>query len=513
AETDLKRARSTLGELLAHSPAVIYALKIEGDTLVPVLVSDNVERLLGVSVAEASHYQWWEGSLHPEDRERILKCLRDDMLQGRGLSVEYRLRHRDGSYRWVEDNSRVLFGFDGRPHEVIGVWNDITERKSLEDQLRQAQKMEAVGLLAGGVAHDFNNILTGIKGFAGLVREAVGVETGIQSDVDEIIKAADRAASMTRQLLAFSRKQVLVPSVVDLNCLVRNTAMLLERLIEENIKLKLSLEPLPLPIKVDSSQFEQALMNLAVNSRDAMPEGGAITIATRAFEPSVEFLESHRELGPGPHVVISVADTGQGMEPALLPRIFDPFFTTKEKGKGTGLGLSMVYGFVKQSGGDVSVESQPGQGTKFSIYLPTTAEPPEVSLGRRGAENPRWGDETILLIEDDQMVRRLAARILRQAGYHVIEAENAAEGMRLTREATERIHLLLTDVVMPGMSGVELADSIARLSPSIKVLFVSGYAGDSLTRQGMVKPGKPLLSKPFTAETLTSRVRLALDFG
>ncbi|MBI4676741.1 MAG: response regulator [Elusimicrobia bacterium] len=382
--------------------------------------------------------------------------------------------------------------------------------RQVSEQFRQSQKLEAVGRLAGGVAHDFNNLLTTIMGNCEFLLEATAAGDPKRKDLEEIRAAGQKAAALTRQLLAFSRKQILQLKVLDLNAVVADSERLLRRLIGEDIALRVAMgKDLP-PIKADPGQIEQVVMNLAVNARDAMPRGGKLTIATSNYvvdenHPRVEF-----DVKPGPHVMLSVSDTGCGMDETVRPRIFEPFFTTKELGKGTGLGLSTVYGIVKQSAGCVCVQSRPGEGTTFKICFPAASGPAE-PLAKEAAPRSLKGSETILVVEDDEKVRALVKRILSSRGYLVLAAADGDEALRISAERRDAIHLVITDVVMPRMSGADLAREIRKSRPMAKVLYLSGYTDDVIAERGILKPGIRLLQKPFDADILCRRVREAIE--
>jgi PAS domain S-box-containing protein len=388
---------------------------------------------------------------------------------------------------------------------------DITERQKLEEQFRQAQKMEAVGRLAGGVAHDFNNLLTIITGYSDFLIGCFAEGDPNRGFAEEVKKAAERAAGLTRQLLAFSRKQMLMPRVLNLNSLVANMDRMLCRLIGEDIELVTALDPTLHPVKADPGQLEQILMNLSVNARDAMAQGGKLTVATANVTLGPDYVRDHPEVRTGPYVLLSVTDTGCGMDEATRERIFEPFFTTKEVGKGTGLGLATVYGIVKQSGGHIEVDSEPGVGTCFKIYLPRIGEAlPESDAEGESAET-RGGSETVLLVEDEEGVRQLARAGLRARGYTVLEAGSGDEALALAERHAGRIDLLLSDVIMPRMSGARLAERLRSLRPELKVLFVSGYTDSALFRQGILSGKADCLLKPFTPEELARKVREVLD--
>jgi len=398
----------------------------------------------------------------------------------------------------------------GEITHFIAIKAEVTERKRLEQQLRQAQKMEAVGRLAGGVAHDFNNLLTIISGYGGLLLEHPGTVEPLRGYVNEIRNASGRAASLTRQLLAFSRQQVLAPRVLGLNAVVANIEKMLKRLIGEDIDLVTILGESLWPVKADPGQLEQVLLNLAVNARDAMPNGGVLTIETANVEMDSTSAQTHFPLSPGPYVLLAFSDTGIGMDAEIQARIFDPFFTTKEKGKGTGLGLAMVYGIVKQSGGYIWVYSEVGKGTTFKIYLPRTEDEVDESGPGRSGVKAQQGTETLLLVEDEEAVRALVRNVLREKGYRVLEASRGGEALELAEQYGGPIDLLLTDVVMPQMSGRELARRLANLHPQIKVLYISGYADNAVWYQGGLDSGGAFLQKPFSPEALARKVREVL---
>jgi signal transduction histidine kinase len=380
-----------------------------------------------------------------------------------------------------------------------------------EERLRQAQKMEAVGRLAGGVAHDFNNLLTVIISYSDLLLEDLGLDDPKRDDVDQIRKAAEGAAALTRQLLAFSRQQVLEPKVLDVNATVVSTEKLLKRLIGEDVQLATSLAPDLGRVKVDPGQVEQIIMNLAVNARDAMPRGGRMTIETANVDMDEVYVRGHAPARPGRYVMLALSDTGIGMDEQTKARIFEPFFTTKDPGKGTGLGLATVYGIVKQSGGFIWVYSEPGHGTSFKLYLPRVDEPAEPVAAPITMTEPGRGTETVLLVEDAASVRMVTRQVLERYGYAVLEAPNGDTALRLAAKHHGPIHLLLTDVVMPGLSGRQLAEQLAPLRPDMKVLYASGYAGNAIVHHGILESGIAYLPKPFTPETLGRRVRQVLD--
>jgi len=427
------------------------------------------------------------------------------VVGGKPSIAERRLLRKDGTVLIVETNASLLP--DGR---MLGTVRDITERRQLEAQLRQAQKMEAIGRLAGGVAHDFNNVLTAVFGYVDLLSEELPQDSGAQKDLLEVRKAAERAASLTRQLLAFSRQQVLEPVVLELNELVTDFEKMLHRVIGEDVELRLSLGRDIGNVRADPGQIHQVIMNLVVNARDAMPTGGKLTIETANAELTETYADLHKPVAPGPYVMIAVSDTGSGMTPETQARIFEPFFTTKEKGKGTGLGLSTVYGIIKQSGGYVWVYSEVGQGTTFKVYLPRVDAPAD-TLAKPRSTGPLAGTETILLAEDDAILRPLARELLEKLGYTVLEGADSNEALAAAERHRGPVHLLIADVILPGPSGRELARRLAVSRPDTKVLYVSGYTDDAIVHHGMLEPGLNFLQKPFTPAVLARKVREVLD--
>ncbi len=450
---------------------------------------------------------------HPEDAESDTDA-RAALMTGaldRHTGVR-RYRRKDGQYIWVNLMTSLYRDAAGAPGYFIAIVEDISERRLLEEQLRQAHKMEAIGRLAGGVAHDFNNLLTAILGYSNFVLEQLGAGHPARADVEEIQKAGERASSLTHQLLAFSRRQMLQPQIVDLNAIVGNVDTLLRRLIGEDIALASHLG-VPLDfVSVDPGQVEQIILNLAVNARDAMSTGGQLTIETRNLLLDDAYVAAHPGASQGPHVMLAVFDSGAGMSAETMSHVFEPFFTTKSRGEGTGLGLATVYGIVKQSGGSIAVSSELGRGSVFRVYFPRTSagharpvsEPPARSTALGGAE-------TILLAEDQVEVRVLATRVLTRYGYTVLEAGSGAEALQIVQKHEARIDLLLTDVIMPVMNGRELAATLQRTHPEIRVLYASGYTDDAIGRRGMLDPSVAFLEKPFTPKSLLMKVREVLD--
>jgi PAS domain S-box-containing protein len=446
--------------------------------------------------------------LDEESRERLRQ--RSDQKET-GL-IEVTGRRKDGSTFAVETDSRPV-KYLGQNASLVS-FNDITERKAaevdharLEEQLLQAQKMESVGRLAGGVAHDFNNHLTVIISHCRMMLAQLDPQDPMTESIQQVLRAGEQSAQLTQQLLAFSRKQILQPKIFCPNDVVTETVHMLDRIIGEDIELHTRLDPELGAIQADAGQINQVLMNLAVNARDAMPKGGAITIETSNLELHEEFVERHPEVKPGAYVLVTVSDNGTGMDKATLDRIFEPFFTTKVAGMGTGLGLATVYGIVQQSGGSIWAYSEPGRGTTFKLYFPRVDAPVEVECESDIPLDSMGGDETILLVEDHDGLRLLTTSILEGLGYHLLSAANGAEALEKSGDYSETIHLMITDVVMPGMTGGDLARCLAPLRPQMKVLFTSGYTADVIAHQGVLDPGVSYLSKPFTPNVLAQKVR------
>jgi PAS domain S-box-containing protein len=454
----------------------------------------------------------WDALTPPEYREADRLAVEQLLSTGVAPLWEKQFIRKDGSRVPVLIGVATLTGMSGET-EAVSFIVDITERKKLEQQLRQAQKVEAIGHLAGGIAHDFNNLLGIIIGYSEIFEERLGLDDPLRPKAEQIKKAGRRAASLTRQLLAFSRQQALEPRVLDLNAVIADTLKMLRRLIDENVELVAVPEPAVGRVSADQGQIEQIIMNLTVNARDAMPRGGKLTISTGNAEMDDAFVRRNPGAVPGSYVVLSVGDTGCGMDHETQAHIFEPFFTTKGEGKGTGLGLATVYGVVKQSGGYISVESEPGKGSTFRIYLPRIQEPVASAAPVEDGKKERPGARRVLLVEDAHVLRELARELLEAGGYTVLEAANGADAISLAEKHPGPIHLLLSDVVMPGMNGPELAGKIIGARPDTKVLYMSGYTGDALPVQELLNSGAALLHKPFTGLSLATKVREVLATG
>ena len=507
AEDDLRDSERRLRTLFETVNLIVLGLDSQGtvDYVNPFLL-----QLTGYARDEALGSNWVERFL-PTAQQAEMSGVFLELLE-RDIHPHYRnpIVTKAGEERMISWHNTVLRDAQGRPTGTLSIGEDITEHQRLEEQFRQAQKMEAVGRLAGGVAHDFNNMLTVITSYSTLLLDDMDPTDARREDLEEIRKAAAGAAGLTRQLLAFSRQQVLELRVLDLNEIVGGAGKMLQRLIGEDIALVTVLAPDLGSVKADPGQIEQVIMNLAVNARDAMPDGGKLTIETSNVELGEAYTLEHRPVSPGAYVLLSVSDAGTGMDEATKAHLFEPFFTTKEKGRGTGLGLATVYGIVKQSGGFVWVYSEPGHGTTLKIYLPRVNEaPPDLPHGR--SPEALHGTETILLAEDSAGVRAVAREVLQRNGYAVIQASDGRAALELAAAHSGPIHLLVTDVIMPGMSGRQLADRLRDERPELKVLFVSGYTDDAIIRHGILEPGIAFLQKPFTPDALARKVREVLQ--
>ena len=451
---------------------------------------------------------------------RILKSGKQDLAfyqhlwetvrQGRNWRGELINRRKDGTFYTEQMDISVVKGAGGEITHFIATKQDVTERKALEAQLQQAAKIEAVGGLAGGVAHDFNNLLTVINGYTALLQDQFASDPRVSAHLKEIRDAGERAASLTHQLLAFSRRQVLAPQVLDLNAVVSNLEKMLRRLIGEDITLRTVLDPSLGRVKADQGQIEQVIMNLVVNARDSMPTGGNLNIETRNVDLDQDYARSHITVNPGPYVMLAVGDTGMGMTPETKARIFEPFFTTKEVGKGTGLGLATVYGIVKQSGGSIWVYSELGEGTVFKVYLPMVSESATLKEEMKPALDSASGSETVLVVEDEEGVRSLIRLTLESAGFKVLETADAETALATCADHRGPIQLLLTDVVMPKMSGPRVAEKITAMRPDIKVLYMSGYTDDAIAHHGILGQDIPFLQKPFSPHALRKKIREVL---
>lgn len=495
-----------LQQVLAASPDVIYEMELTADGPAFTWISDNVERLLGARADIVRQPGWWTAHLHPDDHVPPVPPPEQFGTDGEARR-EYRIQFKDGSYLWIRDRQRLVEG----DHRLVGAWSDVTALRSLEEQFRQAQKLEAVGRLAGGVAHDFNNIVTVILGESDMALSALPPQSAVSDSLNQVRTAAERASLLTRQLLTFSRNQLTESTIFNPGDVVQDLRGMLGRLIGEDIDLQYRLDPDLDNVCADRSQVEQVLVNLVINARDAMPDGGTIVIQTHNVVIDDAYARSRHLAAPGDFVALVVSDTGTGMSAEVLEHLFEPFFTTKGPGNGTGLGLATSYGIARRFGGHIGVYSEAGVGTTMKLYLPRAEGADPGAPARPAPTAMARGTERILLVEDEAQVRAVVARMLRAQGYHVIVASNGSEALEAIENEREPIDLLLTDVVMPRMGGRDLADRVRTLRPDLRVLFTSGYTEDVIVQNRLLDHDIVLLHKPFTRLDLATKVREVLD--
>src|SRR6202162_4873942 len=501
-------AQEELFGLIGENAAdMIAVVTVRGERLYN---SPSYQKLLGYTSEELEKTSAY-AQIHPDDQPAVKLAAEEAKTSGIGRRVEYRIRHKSGEWRVMESTASAVRNSEGAVEKLIIVNRDITERKHLEQQLLLSQRLEAVGKLSGGVAHDFNNILGVIIGYSEALQQMMPADDPMREAVDEIEKAGRRAAALTQQLLAFSRKQVLEPKVLDLNSIVADVEKMLRRLIGEDLELEIVPASALGRVKADRGQIEQVILNLTVNARDAMPHGGKLKIETMNADLDENDARRLRYVIPGHYVMLQVSDTGTGMSAEVQSHIFEPFFTTKEQGKGTGLGLATVYGVVKQSGGYIWVYSEIDQGTTFKIYLPKISAKVEELAAVKTIPTPASGSETILFVEDEQSVRELVREYLSARGYSVLEASDGIQALDIAAAHPGAIQLLITDVVMPRLSGREIASQIATARRDLKVLYISGYTDDSIFRHGVLEGGMEFLQKPFNLRTLAQKIREILD--
>lgn len=495
---------------LLCSPAIAYVLTLDGREIVASWLSDNVHTLLGRYPPVVGFGQWWHDNLHDEDRPAARMKMAKLFEDGHCVR-EYRFCHQDGSYRWLRDEARLMRDAAGLPLACAGSWLDITECRKLEERLRHAQKLEAVGRVAGGVAHDFNNLLTVISGYAEFMLGSLREDDPLRDHARQIYKAGERAASLSRQLLTFSRKQILSPRILDLNDVLGDMEKMLGRLIGKDVELMVHLDPRLWKIHADVGQLEQVVMNLAINARDAMPQGGRLVIETANVDLHETCVGRQHGAHAGQHVMLAISDNGCGMDSATQAQIFEPFFTTKGPEKGTGLGLATVFAIVKQNGGHVEVNSEVGVGSTFKIFLPRHDEVPLAGKSLSDIKVPPSGTETVLLVENEDDVRSLTRLVLEHSGYQVLEARDPEQALQVCEQVADTIHLLITDVVMPVMNGLQLAESLRSMRPGIKVLYLSAHNDEAIVRHCTLNQDTPLLQKPFSTYALAVKVRDVLD--
>ncbi len=507
AQRMLQENEKRMRQLFDEAPVGYHELDTEGSIT---RINRTGLEMLGYSAEEMLGRHPWDFMVEKDQaRSAFHAKISGAIPAGQGFEQTY--LKKDGSKLPVLIRDRLLTDGDGKIVGMRSVMQDITRRKQLEEQLRQSQKMEAIGQLAGGVAHDFNNILTGISGYVSLLLDEFEPGSHVHEDLSKIGKLADRAAVLTQQLLAFSRRQALQPIVLDMNELIEEVTQMLTSVMGEDVEVQTRFAPDLGNVHADPAQITQVLMNLALNARDAMPEGGVLTIETDNVVLDDEYASAHTGVTPGPYVMTAITDTGCGMDPQTQERIFDPFFTTKPTGRGSGLGLPTAYGIVKQHGGNIWVYSEPGEGTTFKFYLPRTEGKARPFKTEDRAEGAAGGEESVLVVEDEQSVRELATRVLREKGYAVVAAATPKEAENLFHQHGGEFALLLTDVILPGRSGAELYDRLRSSSPVLKVLYMSSYTDSVIVQRGKIAEGTPFMRKPFSAEELAQKVRDLLD--
>jgi PAS domain S-box-containing protein len=509
AEKSLRESEAQYKRLVEGSPDIVWAFSDKRGTL---YASSRVEAILGYSPEYLCENPWmWNKSIHPDDQGFIAQAI-SDFAAGKDLDIVYQIKNASGNWRWFNDRSIGRITINGETI-IEGISTDITERRLLEEQLRQSQKMEAIGTLAGGVAHDFNNILTTIIGNAELVLDELDEKSTLYGMIEQTIKAGERAAVLTRQLLTFSRKQIVQPRIIDLNDILKDMEKMISRLIGEDIDLLFLQMPGLWRVAADPGQIEQIIMNLSINARDAMPTGGRLTIETSNIELDSSYFCNHgvNEEQTGPYVMLAVSDTGIGMVKEIQDHIFEPFFTTKEIGKGTGLGLSTVYGIVKQNKGFIWVYSEPGQGSVFKIYLPRVEGDVESEKKEKSPATGPAGSETILLVEDDESLQKLVQIVLEQNGYKILKAINGEDALRVAEAYEGPIDMIITDVVMPRIGGRELIKRLQPLYPDVKVIYMSGHTDRTIAHHGLLETGLNFIQKPFSIRELAQKVREILN--
>lgn len=509
AQAALAESEKNFRQIAETIQEVFWISSPEGEKIY--YVSPAYETIWGRTAASlyANPVQWSD-AVHPEDRARLKELL---ISKARGhYEAEYRIVRPDGSVRWIRDRGFPVTEADGTISRMIGIARDINDQKILTQQLNQSQKLEAIGRLAAGVSHDFNNMLTAIIGYAQMLELSLPADDARRADLKEIQVTGDRAAHLTRQLLAFSRQQVMEPQVVPMNGMFLEMKNMLQRLIGEDIEIIEKLDAGAGLVNVDPGQFGQVILNLFVNARDAMPDGGRLIVETRASDVDAAKAAMIGSVDPGPYAVMEITDTGCGISKIDIPKIFEPFFTTKPVGMGTGLGLSTVYGIIRQCGGAISVYSEVGVGTTFRIFLPR-AQSSKATYEGKPAEKTEVVDGAgrILLVEDEPAVQKLAIRLLKTFGYSVVSVRSPDEALAAVQSASRPFDLLLTDVILPGMNGKQLADQIRVSTPGIRTLFMSGYTDEAIAHKGLLDPGLHFLSKPFSAVTLSNKVKDVLS--
>ncbi|MBI2222307.1 MAG: response regulator [Acidobacteria bacterium] len=513
-EADKYRAEAALRESEERTRFALNAASVgvwEADLRTgAVRWSEMLEALHGMAPGTfGGTFEAFLDRIHPDDRADVAKAIDEATRHHTDSNVLYRTQWPDGTTHWISEMGKTFYDDAGMPVRSAGIGLDVTERHMLEEQFRQAQKVESIGQLAGGVAHDFNNLLTAIQGYCELLASELGSDSRHQNDIAEIRHASERAAALTRQLLAFGRRQILEPRVLDLRDSLRGIEPMIRRLIGEDLDVVFHTSDEAARVKADPGQVEQVILNLALNARDAMPQGGSLLLEVTTADLDESYARRHVSVRPGRYVMLSVSDTGVGMHAETQARIFEPFFTTKPRGRGTGLGLSTVYGIVKQSGGNIWVYSEPGHGSTFKVYLPRVEETVDQPTSLP-APDILTGSETILVVEDEPGVRELVRKVLERYGYRVLVAATPVEALALGEQYNEPIDLLMTDVVLPEMSGRSLASQMVTSRPRMRVMYMSGYTENAIVHHGVLDADTPFLQKPFTPDALARKVRAVL---
>jgi len=507
---ELRHTQQRLLHLLEHSPAVIYALRIEGEKITPYLVSENITRLLGFTVTETLSYEWWMGQLHPDDRDRAMKSLAETLANGESRT-EYKIRHKSGTVMWVDDNRRLIRNAAGEPAEFIGVWTDITEKKTFEAQFLRAQRMESIGTLAGGIAHDLNNILAPIMMSIEILK-TTSEHPQATRILETIEVSAKRGADIVRQVLSFARGVEGERVEVQPKHLLRDLEGIIKDTFPKDIRMQFSVPNETWTILGDPTQVHQVLLNLCVNARDAMPNGGSLTVEVENCVLDEHYAAMNIQAKPGRYVVISVTDSGTGIPPGILGKIFEPFFTTKELNKGTGLGLSTVMAIVKSHDGIINVYSEPGKGAAFKVYLPAMEISSEARKEQsRQASLPRGNGETVLLVDDEASILTIASQTLQAFGYRVLTATDGAEALAIYLQHKNEIAVVLIDMMMPVMDGPAAIHALTRINPAIKIIAASGLNANGGVAKVSGAGVKHFLTKPYTAGTLLKTIRAILD--
>ena len=512
AERTIQLTEEKYRTLVEQLPIIIYTFEYAAKNSRVSYISPQIETLIGYTPQEwLSDPDFWITRVHPDDRDDVLATVRQSNKEQTAINLEYRVIARDGKILWFK-NQTAVFRENETVHHAHGVMLDITKQKQLEEQLRHAQRLEAVGQMAGGISHNFNNVLTALIGHTELALDALPDDHPVRVDLEGIQKGTKRAADLTQQLLAFTRHQDIRPQLLNLNNIISDQRSMIKQLLDNSVELSIELAPDLAPVKIDDGQMKQVLINMVVNANDAMPDGGKLTIKSTNVTIDENHIDFSPQLPVGDYVILNIIDTGTGIPKEAQPHIFEPFYTTKEVGQGTGLGLSTCFGIIKQNRGHIAFETAGQKGTNFKIFLPRSPEKLAPALQKQPGDSIPHGTETVLLVEDNTIVRTMSARALNQQGYIVLEAKNGADALQLIQNHPDKqVQLLITDLMMPEMSGDVLAQKLEIIYPNIKVLLISGHTDRTLTKSGLAEKNYAVLSKPFTPDKLAKEVRAVLD--